>query len=136
MFCQKILNRSLTTEITCVAGKFSYNVSVRPRTSGFHIRCNSIISDQRICHNHCLSCIGRICENLKISCHRGIKYNFADYFARRTNALSCKNVSIFKYQKSFHSVSCLSVCFPSSWQKKRGNLFFIPSIFDRIIPSA
>ena len=92
--------------------------------SGFHIWCNSIISDQRICHNHCLSCIGRICENLKISCHRGIKYNFADNFARRTNALYLQKRFHLQVSKmlSFCALPfCVFSCILA--KKKRESLF-------------
>ena len=42
---------------------------IRPWSFRLHIRCDSIISDKWISHYNSLSCIGRICKYLQISCH-------------------------------------------------------------------
>ena len=42
--------------------------------------CNSIIADERICHNHGLIGIGGVRDDLLVSYRRGVEYDFRDSF--------------------------------------------------------
>ena len=102
LFLQEILQSPLTAEIAGHPGQFSYNISIRPRPLRFHIRCNPIIPDQRIRHHHRLSGVRRICQHLKISCHRSIEHNLTDHIPRGAYTCSCKDCPVFQYKKCFH----------------------------------
>ena len=89
----------MTYGLVCLEGERAGEIHEVFRTLA---EIDAIISDQRIGHRHCLSCVGRVCQHLQIACHRGIEHDLTDHFFWGTDAGSGKNVSVFKYEKSLH----------------------------------
>ena len=103
VFFQEILNGILTAEIAGNTGQLADNISVRPWSARLHILItNTIIADKRVSHNNSLSCVRRVSQDLQITGHRGIKYDFADDFAGGANTGSLEHGAIFQNKKCFH----------------------------------
>ena len=68
----------------------------------FHILIiNSIISDQRVCHDHDLAFVRRIGEDLLVSCHAGVEDELSRFLSGEPEGLPFEYRPIFQGQNGF-----------------------------------
>ena len=78
-----------------------------------------IVSDERIGHGDDLAAIGRICENLLITCHGGIKTNLASASSLGSKGFTFKITSVFQCENGFHELATLALLAEEPGRKER-----------------
>ena len=130
ILCQVVVQRFRRAPVTWQRRQPLHDECFQERLAGFDVfRVDAGVADQRICHCDNLTGVGRVCQDLLITCHRGIENNFADSFTLETVAVAAKDTPVFKQQRRafFHllNVGALLLAAPSRACASRGQPYLV-----------